>query len=215
MSKYLKYKKRVFILVGIVAILITEPWWPSAIGFLLYFFGGSLSSLSILILANVFIPLSLIIWFTAFTDLLYKDKQKIILLILIIYGILFEIFFFSFLLINPTIIGEVGENLDVDYGLFILLNQAGLLVVILASGTIFARESFKSDDPEIRLKGKLLLVAFYSFLVGAVLDIASQASILILIIARFILIIAAISFYGGFILPNWMKKLFLKSNENR
>jgi hypothetical protein len=68
----------------------------------------------------------------------------------------------------------------------------------------------KIDNPETRLKGKLLLVAFPSFAVGALLDSMIPTSPLTLIILRSILILSAIMFYTAFMLPNWIKKLFIK-----
>jgi hypothetical protein len=46
--------------------------------------------------------------------------------------------------------------------------------------------------------------------VGSILDILSASSIVLLTLARIILILASIELYGGFILPNWMQKIFLK-----
>ena len=55
-----------------------------------------------------------------------------------------------------------------------------------------------------------MLFAFISFAVGAALDTIFTGDIVILLITRMILISSAIEFYGGFILPDWMKKLFLR-----
>jgi hypothetical protein len=211
-SKYFKYKDRVFLLVGIVAILITEPWWPSSIGFLVILAGGELTTELFVILANIFIPLSVFLWLTAFTDLKYKREQKRVLRLAALYGVLYEVFFFILFFTNISLLGEIGTGgtFDTNYGLFIILNQISLLLVVLVTGNIFARESLKSDNREIRLKGRLLILAFYFFMLGAILDVLSPMSPVLLVLARLILITAAIAFYGGFILPDWMKKLFFK-----
>ncbi len=211
-SKYFKYKDRVFLLVGFVAILITEPWWPSSIGFLVVLFGGVLTTELYVVLANVLIPLSLFIWLIAFTDLKYPEKQKKILGFTAIYGILYELFFFILFFTNISLLGEIGAAgvFDANYGLYVVFNQVFLLLIIIITGTIFARESLKSENREIKLKGKFLLIAFYSFLIGAILDVLSPLSPILLVIARLILIFAAFAWWGGFILPNWMKRLLLK-----
>jgi hypothetical protein len=146
----------------------------------------------------------------AFTDLMYKEKQKIILALIVIYGIVYEIFFFFLFFTNISLLGEIGTGgtFDTNYGLYIILNQMFLLLIVFVTGTIFARQSTKSSDPEVKLKGKLLLVAFYSFFLGAILDVLSQFSPFLLTTARMILIIAALAFYGGFILPDWLKRYF-------
>jgi len=97
-----------------------------------------------------------------------------------------------------------------NYKLIINLFLFSLLILFIITGTMLARESLKSDDPEVKLKGKLLFLAFYSFIIGSILDIFSSTSILLLTIARIVLISSAFTFYGGFILPNWMKKIFLR-----
>ncbi|MHA1489264.1 MAG: hypothetical protein ACTSRI_06380 [Promethearchaeota archaeon] len=84
------------------------------------------------------------------------------------------------------------------------------MLIILITGLLFGRETFKSDDPEIKLKGKMLILAFPSFAIGAILDATIPFTAITLIIVRLILISSSIEFYGGFILPKWMKKLLLK-----
>jgi hypothetical protein len=84
---------------------------------------------------------------------------------------------------------------------------------VLITGTLFGRKSLRSDNPEIKLKGKLLIIAFWSFFIGAIFEIISHISIIILIVGRIILISSAIEFYSGFLLPNWMKKLLLSKES--
>jgi hypothetical protein len=77
-------------------------------------------------------------------------------------------------------------------------------------------QSKQSEDLEVNLKGKLLIVGLLLFLLGAGLDglksffIAPEFLDVTLLINRIILSVSAIFFYGGFILPNWMKKIFLR-----
>ena len=78
------------------------------------------------------------------------------------------------------------------------------------TGVTFALKTIKLDDPDMKLKGKLLLVAFPAFSVGALMDAAIPTTAVTLVIFRILLIISAFLFYGGFILPDWMKKLFKK-----
>ncbi|MBD3213184.1 MAG: hypothetical protein GF311_11305 [Candidatus Lokiarchaeota archaeon] len=79
------------------------------------------------------------------------------------------------------------------------------LVVLLITEINFARDSVKSDNQEVSLKGKFLFPAFYTFVIGAILDVFSAYSIFLLIIGRILLIISAFEFYVGFILPNFLK----------
>ena len=130
----------------------------------------------------------------------------------IIIGIIMELIFFILLFVDPKLIGEVISPIDADYNLFITIYQFFLVLYMLITGILFGKASLKVDDAEIRLKGTLLILAFISFVLGAILEILSGLSIVILIIARLILISSSFEFYGGFLLPEWMKKLFLRKN---
>jgi hypothetical protein len=90
---------------------------------------------------------------------------------------------------------------------------------MMISGVIFAQRSIKVEDREVRLKGKLLRAAFITFTVGAILDSllgtifedpADPFLAVMVVVVRILLIISAIEFYGGFLLPRWMKDIFMK-----
>ncbi len=210
-SKYPKFKQRAYILIGIVWMGIVSPWYPSTVSTIAnLLFGTPIPDELYLALGNVLLPIISICWMTAFTDLKYKKYQKVIVGLFIIFGIIYEVFFFYFLFTDITVIGQVTGPVDVKYGLIITLYQLILLVIIIITGTIFARQSLKSEDHLLNLKGRFLLLAFYSFFIGSVLDIFSTENILLLIIARIILITSSIEFYCGFLLPRWMQELFKK-----
>ena len=68
--RYLKIRKRVFLLVGLVAIGTSEPWWPHSIGFIKSIMTGSgLTPQIYFTLGIVLIPVSLLFWLIAFNDL--------------------------------------------------------------------------------------------------------------------------------------------------
>ena len=98
-----------------------------------------------------------------------------------------------------------------EWSLSVNLFIAAYISLALITGLIFARESLKSDDSEIKLKGKILLIAFILFAIGAILDVISNL-VVSNIVARLIIVISSWLFYVGFVLPDWTKKLFL-SNE--
>jgi len=212
-SKYFEYGRREYLLIGLVFILLTEPWWPSTILFIYLIITGSYISLEIILLiGNIFLPITTLLWLVAFNNLLNYKRKKEIYLIFIIHGIFFEIFLIYFLLTDPSVVGEISGNVDVNYGIFVSLYHLTILSVALITGSIFAKVCLNSDNPETNLKGKLILLALCSFVVGSILDIFSATSIVLLTLARTILILASIALYGGFILPNWMRNIFLKNN---
>ena len=56
----------------------------------------------------------------------------------------------------------------------------------------------------------MILLATYSFLIGAIMDAFLPLNIVTLTIARIILASSAIMYYIAFVLPNFIKKAFLK-----
>ncbi|MFX0036448.1 MAG: hypothetical protein ACFE9I_12515 [Candidatus Hermodarchaeota archaeon] len=211
LSRYFKYKERIYLMVGMTWVLISEPWWPSTVSFLIALSNGvGIPSEVYFLIGNIFIPLAVIFWMLAFTEFLYTEKRKLILLIFTIVGIIFEILFFTFLFVDPSLIGELNGPVDVNYNSFIMVFLISYLLIVVISGFLFANLSLKSKDSEVKLKGKLLIIAYITFLVGALLDSAITLNEVIIIITRLILITSSICWWGGFLLPKWMKRYLLK-----
>lgn len=204
-SKYFEKKRRSFLLIGFSWVGLSAPWFPSTTSFILYFFNLQVPEQILFIIANVPISIAMIFWVTAFTDFKYKEKQKIILVIVFIYELTYTTLFFYLLSNDPSQIGEVIGITDTNYKILVNVNMILSLIVLLVTGTIFARDSMKSENEEVSVKGKFLFAAFYTFVFGAILDVFSALSIYFLIIGRILLIISAFEFYIGFILPNFLK----------
>lgn len=212
---YFKFGDTQFLLIGIVWIILASPWYPATISFIKYLAVGSrLGEIPYFLIGVGFTPLGISLWMIAFTKFFYKDKIKYVYLIFSIYTVLFYIFFILLLIDDPANIGVLVGNTDVRYGLFFNLNAGLMLIIALVTGYIFYRESIKSENYEIRLKGKLLFIAFILFVLGAGYDTFDQLNFITLPILRGLEIMAALFFYSGFLLPNWLKKLLKNKNNN-
>ena len=210
-SKYLKHKQITLILVGISWIGVSSLWIAPSISIVLALSTGEgLTPFMYFFIANALIPFYLFIWITAITEFMYKDKQKIILLITAIIGTIVEILFLYLLFTDIGAIGELSGPVDTDWGLFMTVYYLLVIVIMVITGTLFGRESLKSDNPETKLKGKFILAAFYIWLLGCLFDTLSAISIMVLVMARILLIISSLLFYLGFILPDSVKKQYLK-----
>ena len=78
---------------------------------------------------------------------------------------------------------------------------------------MFARQSLKSSNRELIVKGWFLILAIVSFTVATLIDVigAEAPTEITIFFARTFLIISAVFFYVGFTLPRFVKELFVKS----
>lgn len=212
--KYFTSKNKLSVYIGLSWIGISEPWWPAGISFLIAIFRGNNGLLNnpelYFLLGNIFLPIFLFFWIMGFTELVYKEKQKIIVSIIVIIEIFFELIFVLFLLTNPNMIGKLQSPVDVDYKGFIAAHLIFILTVLLISGFLLAKLMLTSEIVENKLRGKFIAIAFLSFVIGAFMDATMFLNIITLPIARLLLISCSIEFYCGWIFPKIIKNMFLK-----
>ncbi len=221
--KYFKYKSRLYILVGISWIGVANPWFPDSISFVMnILFQESLAIEWYFIIGNAFIPFALLTWLIAYTDMRKKKGQKLVIILTVALSVIFEIAFFILLNTDINQIGYINplRPFTVEFGLFITIYLLLVILVMAITGLLFAQQSVKSEDRGVKLKGKLLRAAFITFTVAAILDSllgtifedpTDPLLAVMVVITRILLIISAIEFYGGFILPKWMHAIFSKN----
>ena len=226
-SKYGKNKNRLYILVGLTWFMLSTLWLPEAISFLMsLFIQQTLAIEFYFILGNVFVPIAVFTWVYAYTDMISKDKQKLILILVLIFGIVFEVFFFYNFFLDINLIGVISplRPFSADLGYFLAILLLISFLILFVTGFKFARKSIKSENKDVRLKGELLQFAFVAFTIAAVLEKTARSILLgivftdptnpvlsiALVVDRLLLILSAIAFLGGFLLPNWMKKILTK-----
>ena len=226
-SKYGKNKNRLYILVGLTWFMLSTLWLPEAISFLMsLFIQQTLAIEFYFILGNVFVPIAVFTWVYAYTDMISKDKQKLILILVLIFGIVFEVLFFYNFFLDINLIGVISplRPFSADLGYFLAILLLISFLILFVTGFKFARKSIKSENKDVRLKGELLQFAFVAFTIAAVLEKTARSILLgivftdptnpvlsiALVVDRLLLILSAIAFLGGFLLPNWMKKILTK-----
>lgn len=219
LSRYFRYKKIHFILVGIIWIGISTPWLHGAITFIIYFFDPLLIETAEFItirfiIGYTSIPIITTLWFVVFTDLMYQKEKRFLIWLYALISVICECLFFIFLFTNQyDLIGYFSGPFTGVYRPFTRFSLLFFLGSSLVSFLMFATSSLKSENPEIRLKGKFLIIAFLTYTVCAVLDsfafFLTQPIMVVLI--RIFLMLSAIEFYFGWILPDFIKKIFIKS----
>lgn len=138
-----------------------------------------------------------------------KSTRKNILLITAIIAIIFCPLYMYIIFTDPSILGDKITPIQVKLSILNQIHYAVEILVFILPGLWLSKESLKAKNPEIKLKGKLLLFTYLVSILMTLLELLSS-TVLIYLITRIIAIFAAISFYNGFILPNWVKKIFLK-----
>jgi len=210
-SRYRKFNNKILLYVGISWVGMTNGWWPSSISFLLVITTGNpLSEVQYFLIGNIVIAWWLFIWMIGVTELLYKERQKLILIIFAIYAIVYQLVLFYYILTDPSKIGTLQGPVDVQYRGLLAVLLITILVIVLITGLLFARESLKSDNPESKLRGKFIALAFISWAIGGVADAVIPLNLITLPLIRILLISSSIEFYIGIILPNPVKRIFLK-----
>ncbi|MGQ4876374.1 MAG: hypothetical protein ACP6IY_20110 [Promethearchaeia archaeon] len=212
-SKYFEYDKIEFLLLGLCAILLIEPWWPHTVAFIYALITGSDKGLIpevYFIIGNVLIPLAILLWLWTFSELTYKSRQKEIIIFGIVYLIIFEFIFFSMLYIDPSLIGELVGPIHVkyNYGLIALLLSG--VIISLITGMIFIYQSLKSDKPEIRFRGKLIMMGIITLFTGATIEGFLSTILVFLILSRLLLMVSGTLFYIGLVPPEFIRKRFSK-----
>ena len=177
-KNYYKTKKREIFLAGIALLGLPSPWIPAAITFLVFLLtNGTLntelylnSTILLVLFATAFSSLAVLAWAMIIPYFLnIKFSRKLISSIVLILVIVFDILLFYFFFNDLDMIGIFNGPFDYQWGLFLTIYYILIISYVLITGILFAREALSSDNPEIKLKGKLLLLAVISFAVGAFL----------------------------------------------
>lgn len=212
-SRFFDLKQRIYLYIGLTWIFMAEPWYPSTVSFIISWFNGEgLINFPriFLVIGNLFLPVAILAWMMAFSSLLYKEKRQIIMGLTIISCLIYEIIFIYFLIVDPSFLGTMVSPVDSSYGLFMTIVQFLLLITIFITGLRFASSTTKSKKREHIIKGRFLLLAFFSFFIGAILDVFSNISVVIFITGRILLITSSLEFYIGFIYPEKVRNYFQK-----
>lgn len=215
LSKYRENRRRDYLFVGISSSVVTTPWWSASIVFVFSLFMDVNLTLHQHLFSICLIPIGLIAWIFAFTDFLMANKQKSIIILYSIICFLFELVFFYYYITEPSILGEIHSEIDIAYQNITLIFLIFVCVNILLTGMYFGFQALYSDNIEVQLKGKMLILGFSSFLFFVILDLIPTITLLILMISRIGILISGFFIYIGFILPVWIRNLLLSNRAKK
>jgi len=215
--KYYKYKDQNLFLVGVALSGIAAPYIPDFLIFTVIISTSYSLSISFyievliaLVIITTFIStIAVVCWLFAITNLMSLTWQKLALVLTGLFLGSFISLFIVFIFIDFPLIGTFNGPFDYQWGLLTTFYYLSVILIIIVTGGMFVRETQKSPHRQIKLKGRFLLSAIFSFVLAALIPFVVY-NVIVLVITRIILVFSSILFYMGFILPKWVKKLLIR-----
>lgn len=212
--KFFKTKEKSLFYFFLAIIFTMSPWYPSGLGYIYWLFTRQEIAYQVyVLLGTIGVPIALLSWLQIYMPALHPKKKDLVTLILICLSIAFYIYLFYFVFFAPSapidgVIGIKRSPIDIDYKGFILVFLAISLLVSTITGNEFSIVSLKlRDNPIVRWKGRFLIISFNLFAIGALGDGFITLTPVTLIIFRTLMMISSTTYYIGFILPKWMRKI--------
>ncbi|MBD3338506.1 MAG: hypothetical protein GF353_05335 [Candidatus Lokiarchaeota archaeon] len=211
--KYLQYKYRELFLFGLsFFILAGVVYIPFVISIFMLLILGQGLDLFVHAVAIGFSPIIVLTYLAAMSELIFKDKQKLILTIIAVLVAIIEIIHFYILFVyGPSYLGYKWEDgVSVSWYPFVIFYLAITLLIFIISSSIFAYKAYRTNDEENKLKGIILFLASIFFLFGSLFESVIVLTGFLSPITRILQILGASLYYIGFTLPKKIKKLFLE-----
>ena len=216
--KYFEHKNRNLYLFGFFWIGAATFFIAISYQFIFLLFNETTPHYTYFFTMYVPLPIMTYMWLSAATTLLYFEKRNLFLRVFALIAILFEILFFTLFFTDASLIGERSGYFYMELTPFGIFYIVFLLSFVLFSGIALGRSSLGSNDAEIRMKGKLIIISIFVFAGGAAMDLIIPPmeldlvlKAIITIIARVLMSSSGILFYFAFFLPNQVKKILFRN----
>ena len=215
LKKANKQKVSILYIFFLTLLFTGVAWWPVGIEYIYWLLTGNLFPYGFLAEINLIaIIISFLAWLDLYMRIVYPGKRKLLLFMLLIYGLICVIFFIYVIyylhlapgapvesMLGSEVTPFIGKSPDI-----IILFALILLITVLITGLHFSITSMREKDPEIKWKGKILFISFIFYGIGEMDFMSIFFGLEFAVITRLILIIGNILFYIGFIMPEFVKK---------
>ncbi len=208
-SKYIAYKRKELLTVGLSMVFTAAIWWAIIIAFLTVIFLNYEPNLTFLLAFHLFTPLSMILWVYSISLLIYPKSFKKIMLIFGIICSIYVIIFLYFLLTDPGSLGRKTGTIFAEFYLYIVMFSLFSLIVYISTAILFLDTSLKSSDPRIRWKGKFIFLSATVFVFTTFVSIIIPATGITLLY-----LFANICSYIGWLMPDKIAKFLIKEKES-
>jgi hypothetical protein len=210
--KYFEYKRKELLTLGITLILYGSPYYASGFSFVNYvLFDFPFDARLYLFLNLVFLPFGLLTWIYSYFHLVSPRLKKKFLIPASPIFVLIDFFIIYLLILDPAIIGTMAGTFDGNYTIFTLSYLIFLLGSVFIISIMYFVHCQRSEDFEIKWRGRFLLIGMFTFSVGIILDITPTNPIMI-VLARLMLIMFSIEWYIGWLMPKNIAKRLIKND---
>ncbi|MBD3254768.1 MAG: hypothetical protein GF383_06725 [Candidatus Lokiarchaeota archaeon] len=160
---------------------------------------------------------SLMFFLFGFVSLISMEKRLILftkLSAIAISSIMFLIYI-TVWFISPEMLATTEEGIFTTWSLLVSSLILISSIIMLFTASVFVYQCFKTDNAEIRLKGKLLLIGIITTAISgiAVIGVSLTTGLLNLVILTIFVhgfrMIGGVFLYVGFTLPLWIRKIAL------
>ncbi len=210
---YAFQNQKSFLYAGLTLIFLISPYYPDAVNFILILFlGTQLNAMSYLLLAIGFVAIATITWPRVYGEMMEnKQRKKMFVISFLLLGLSFELFLVYAIIFDLSLLGVLVSPFIAEFGVIVDIFFGINLIGFLTSGLLFVRKTLKTENLEIKLKGKFMAIAVLLYTIVNVFEISILLDEASLILFRILLGISAISFYIAFNLPNWIQKILIKN----
>ena len=211
-KKYFEHKHPTLLYYGLAFIFVTSPWMAYIVNYTAYLISGSEISIEAFYLIGYStVLLAAATWVLGTLPLIYTHSLKLVKVLIGILLATYYVLFIFFVFTNMDLIGTTVGYWKIQYGIFTQIFITVALLIFTVTILLFVWNVRESPDREIRLKAKLLFLMGVFFAISSGIEIVPFFSPALVIVSRTMLSLAAICLYTGTLLPEWAKKLFLRS----
>ena len=211
-SKYYKYKVSNLFFIGISVFGLSARNWPRIATFISILITGNPINPELYFILGNGHSIGLISWMIGSIIMLeIKPKsRKIILGAFILFEIVYLLIFYVSVFFNISLVGSYDPVYEDNPGPLITIHTYVMIILLIITVLKIFLGTQKANKKEIRLKGQFILIGMLLFLISGLI----YAYLELELIYAILLLIGVFFLYIGLTMPNWIKKVLLKSEGN-
>lgn len=211
MLRYRKYKQNILIYWGIAWMGMSIIHHPAVVSYIVALFNGiGLSLQQYLLFGMPIVAATFMFFLYVVMELVWKEKQKIAMIIFGILHAVFLVVWYILVFVNPhSLAYDLESIVDIRYRGIASLFALYISITFVTLGIALSIKLIKSGTKENKWKGFFILICFVSYTGAAFLD-SLPLSTTVLLILRFVFVSAAIEMYIGWLMPDFIKKRLIK-----